>query len=128
MSEYGEGQVCLGGGEVVRWQGGERSQTQLCICANNSLACHSKAWLSSALACHCASLWVLDLALELFRHGSGTTQLGKVLCQSRQPAVGMHVGWQWVVGGGFWDGKALKATQMGPMPVHVIALYVGPMP
>ena len=23
---------------------------------------------------------------------------------------------------------ALKATQMGPMPVHVIALYVGPMP
>ena len=23
---------------------------------------------------------------------------------------------------------ALKATQMGPMPVHIIALYVGPMP
>ena len=23
---------------------------------------------------------------------------------------------------------ASKATQMGPMPVHVIALYVGPMP
>ena len=23
---------------------------------------------------------------------------------------------------------ALKATQMGPMPVHIIAFYVGPMP